>query len=276
MRKLRWLFIAAGIAVVLAAIGLGLGALWLNSFIHSDAFRHEVEARASQASGGAVEIKQIEFSVWSGVKLNGLATKLVSSHGTLVSQVESVSCSYSPGALLERRLQIEAVTITNPQIVLTQQSPSSLTTPAPPSTAVKNDVTPEDALSGKTGPFQVILETAKINNGDLAIQDGTGTTKADLKGIEVNVKTGGYFKGEAVTGTLTVATIALPENLNVTNFSTPFTYLNGAFSAAPFEVTAFAGQVTGDYKLDTSGPSRLDLNATQIDLAQVGQAGDPN
>ena len=275
MRSFRWLLIAAGVLVFLALMALGPGTMWLNSFIHSDAFRHEVESKASTAANGKVEIKQINFSIWSGVKLDGLAVKVGTPQGTVVAQVESVNCSYSLAALLSRRLQFDAVTLVKPQIVLTQEAPSSVPTPPTPPVATTAS-SPAETESGKTSPVQLVLESAKISDGSLAIRDETSATKANLQGIEVSADTGGYYDGKDITGKIRIATISLPQNLSLTDFSTPFTYRTGSVGVSPIEASAFGGKITGDYKLDPGAPSLLEVNATGIDVAQVGRAANPN
>ena len=271
----RWMLVALGVIGILAIIALGLGTIWLNSFIHSDTFRHEVESHATQSLGGPVEIKQIDLSVWGGVKLNGLATKLVTAQGTLVAQVESVSCSCSLVALLGGKVQLDGLTLKNPQIVLTQEAPSSVAMPRPANPEETGGAGPDKTENGKTAPLQFTLDTAKIVDGHLSIRDATGVTKADLQGIQVRAETGGYFTGKDVTGSLKIATVSLPQNLSLIDFSTPFTYRNGTVEANAFQATAFSGQITGDYKLDPSGPSLLNVNATGINMAQVGQASNP-
>ena len=276
MRPLHWLILVAGVLVFLFLVALGPGTMWLNSFIHSDAFRHEVETKASAAAGGPVEIKQIDFSIWSGVKLDGLAVKLNTPQGTIAAQVESVHCSYSILALFSRRLQFDAVTLVKPQIVLTQQAPSSVATPPPPPVAASSAPSPQEAQSGKTSPVQVVLESAHISDGSLAIRDATGATKANLQGIQVSADTGGYYNGTDITGKIRIATIALPQNLTVTDFSTPFTYRTGTVSVGPIAAAAFGGRITGDYHLAPGATSLLTVNATGIDVAQVGHAANPN
>lgn len=275
MRFLRWLFIVVVVVVVLALIALIPGTLWLNSFIHSDAFRQEVETRAGQAIGGKVEIKQIDLSIFSGVKLSGLATKLPTPQGTVIAQVEGVNCSYSLMALLSRRFQLDGVTVVKPEIVLTQQAASSVATPTPPPTPA-NGATAKETESGKTSPIQVVLKAAKISDGRLSICDATGATKADLQGIQVSADPSGYNEGKDITGKLLIATVGLPQNLKLIDFSTPFTYRTGAMSATPFKASAFSGTLTGGYTLAPGNPSLLEVDAANLDMAQIGKAANPN
>jgi uncharacterized protein involved in outer membrane biogenesis len=280
MRSLRWWFITGGIAAILLAVGIALGSAWLNSFVHSDAFRQEVEKRAGQTLGGPVEIKQVDFSLLGGVKLLGLATKIDSSQignqGTLAAQVESVNCSYSWVALLSRRLELDGLTLDKPEIVLTQEPASAVPTPAPPPVPA-SETTGAETHSSVTinSPVQVVLDAAKINDGSLAIRDATGATKANLQGVQVAADTSGFYAGRDVTGTLRIADVELPQNLRLTDFSTPFTYRPGTVKVNPFEAACFGGRLTGDYTLDPSGPSLLNVNGERIDVAQVGQAANP-
>jgi uncharacterized protein involved in outer membrane biogenesis len=273
MRSLHWLWLPVGVFGLLLMFALGPGTVWINAFCHSDAFRHEVESRASQSAGGQVEIKQIDFSVWSGVQLSGVATKLDSNQGVIVAQVEKVTCSYSLFALLERRLQLDGVTLVNPQIVLTQQPPSTVATP---STSSPRTTPSSEAPSGRTPPFAVVLEKARIIDGRLSIRDASAVTKADLQGVQVSAKTGGFYTGKELTGTLRIATVSLPQNLSLTDFSTPFTYQAGAVAAGPFEATAFGGKLTGHYQLDPGSPSQLEVNGTGLDVSQIGRSASPD
>lgn len=275
MRFFHGLLIAVGIVFVLAMLAVGPGSIWINSFIHSDAFRHDVEIRAAQTLGGTVEITQINFSFWSGVQLEGLATKFASPQGTIAAQMESVNCSVSFPALLGRRLELNGLKLVKPQVVLTQQPPAMVPTPAPPPVPVKAETTPQQGASVTTSAFQFILNAAKISDGHLSIVDATGATKADLQGVQINADTAGYYEGKDVTGTIRIATVALPQNLNLADFSTPFTYRTGAVSVTPFEATAFGGRLTGHYQLDPSGPSLLEVDATGIDVGKIGATANP-
>jgi uncharacterized protein involved in outer membrane biogenesis len=269
----RKIIIGLGIAALVAIVVVVVGTVWINSFLHSEAFRQKVEAQASEVLGGTVEIKQIDLSIFSGVEVTGLMTKLSSPHGNLVMQVEAVKCSYAFSELLHERLHLTSIAIEKPQITVTPPPTPSLTAPQAPATA---PALPAAPLSNKVGAFDVTLDLAKVVDGELTVQDDTGATKAELTGLAMKADTSGFFKGEDVTGTLTIATVALPDNLKVTDFSTPFTYGKETLAAGPFQMSAFTGQINGDYKLNPSGPSLLDLSATKLDMTQLGQAATPN
>ena len=273
MPSLRWILSAGGALGVLVVLGLCVGLAWLNSFIHSDAFRHEVETRAGKTLGATVEITQINLNLWGGVKLSGVAAKLNSTQGTIVSQIESIDCYCSILGLLERRLQLKSVTLVNPQIVLTQEPPSRVPIPAAPPVASTSSA--EQAQSGKTSSIQVVLESAKLENGSLAIRDASGATKANLQGIQVNAKTGGFFTEKGIAGKLRITQVSLPENLSLNDFSAPFSYKGGNISANPLAGSSYSGKLSGDYKLDASGPSLLEVNLSRLDLAQMAQAANP-
>jgi hypothetical protein len=143
--------------------------------------------------------------------------------------------------------------------------------PAPPA-AQKS----EGNSGGKTVPLQLTLESAKIKKGHLVIKDSTGVTQADIQNVEADADTSGYFSGKDVTGNVKIATVGLPDNLNITDLSTSFTYNQNTIIAKGFKASAFSGTVTGDFTLDTSGPSLLTIHAENIDMMQLGQAANPN
>jgi len=268
MRSFRWIIITVAGVAGLAVLAIAVGVLWLNTFIHSDAFKTEVESRASQSVGGPVQIQSIDFDIFHGIKLQGLVTQIDPSHaggqGALKIQVASVNCSYSWSDLFLRRLRLTGVTLDQPQIVLTKQA----TAPAPAQPLPGGPDSGATAGPGTAMPFQFVLDRAKVNNGSVSIQDATGTPMVGLQGVNAEANTSGYYNGGNVTGTLRIAD-ATASNLHVTAFSTPFTYGSGAIQAKSFDASAFGGNIGGDYQMDGSGPSILNLNARGFDVAQL-------
>ncbi len=262
---------------MLLFLGIAIGPTWLNTFIHSEAFLHEVEARAGQSLGGTVQIDSIDFSLFSGVKLHGLVTQMDAAHangqGEVVARIEQVSCRYSLWQLLQRRLALTGVTLDQPQIVLTRQPVSEVELPAPASpSAPATPTTP----GGSAAPFQFALEALRINDGALSVRDAAGTSLAELHGIQIAAKTAGFMEGRDVTGTVKIDQATFPPNVMLTNFSTPFTYRPGTAQANPFGADAFSGRLAGDYVLGPSGPSLLDVNGKGLDVAQLAPAVSPS
>jgi hypothetical protein len=300
MRALRWIIISGTVIFVLALVAIAASAAWLNTYIHSDAFKAEVESRAGQSLGGVVKIEKVDFDIFNGVKLQGLVTQIDPAHaggqGALMVQVAGVNCSYSWKELLNRRLKLTSVILDKPQIVLTKQatppmapadnSPNSPAAPSPtdsnpPATTAPPSPSPtespSDAATAAPGPatslpFQFILDHATINDGSVSVRDASGAPMVDLQGVNVDANTSAYTGGGDVTGTLKIADIALPSNLHVTNFSTPVTYRPAAVQATPFSASAFGGSLAGGYQLGNTGPSVLDLDAKGLDLAQLTAA----
>ena len=254
-----------------AVLAIALGALWLNTFIHSAAFKTEVESRASQTLGGPVQVQSIDFDIFRGVKLQGLVTQIDPSHaggqGALKVQVASVNCAYAWSDLFQRKLRLTGITLDQPQIVLTRQA-----TAPPPAQALPGG--PDSGTTqgeGTAMPFQFILDRVSANDGAVSVRDASGTSMVELKGVNADANTSGYYDGKDVTGTLKIADVTA-SNLHVTAFSTPFTYHQNFLAAKPFEASAFSGNISGGYQMDGSGPSVLDLNAKGFDVAQLTAA----
>jgi len=271
MRSFRWLIISGAVIIGLAVVAIAFGALWLNTYIHSDAFKTEVESRAAQTLGGPVQVQSIDFDIFHGVKLQGLVTQIDPSHaggqGALKVQVVSVNCGYAWSDLFQGKLRLTGVTLDQPQIVLTKQA----TTPAPAQPLPGGPDSGATAGPGTALPFQFILDRVKISNGALSIQDANGTSMVELQGLNAEANTSGYSEGKDVTGTLRLADVEA-SNLHVTDFYAPFTYHPNYLQANPFNGSAFGGKIAGDYLLDGSGPSVLNLNANGFDVAQLTAA----
>jgi len=271
MRSLRWLIITGAVFVGLVVLAIAIGSIWLNSFIHSVAFKTEVESRASQSIGGPVEIKTIDFDILRGVKLQGLVTQIDPAHaggqGALKIQVVSVNCTYSIMDLLGRRLRLTGITLDQPQIVLTKQAAPS--PPAQPPVGGPDSGTTSGP--GTAMPFQFVLDRAKIKDGVVSIQNTEGTPTVNLKGLNTEANTAGYYDGRDVTGTIQIGEVNA-SNMVVKNFTTPFTYHANYLAAKPFDATSFSGNISGAYLMDGTGPSVLDVNAKGLDVAQLTAA----
>jgi len=257
--------------VGLAVLAIAAGGLWLNSFIHSAAFKVEVESRATQAVGGPVRIQSIDLDLVRGVKLLGFMTQIDPSHaggqGALKVQVASVNCGYSWSDLFQGKLRVTGVTLEKPQIVLTKQA----TAPPPAQALPGGPDSGTTAGPGTATPFQVALDRAKVSDGSLSILDAAGTSMVEFHGVNATADTSGYFEGKDVTGTLKIADMQ-GSNLHITNFSTPFTYHPNLLEATPFAASAFNGTIAGGYHFDGAAPSVLELNAKGLDVVQLTAA----
>ena len=271
MRSFRWLITAGAVVIGLVIVAIAIGVLSLNTYIHSDAFKAEVESRASQTLGGPVKIQSIDFDIIHGVKLQGLVTQIDPSHaggqGALKVQIASVNCAYSLADLFQHKLRINGLTLDQPQIILTRQA-----TLPPPAQALPGGLdSGAMAGPGTALPFQFVLDRVKVSNGTVSIQDVNGTSMVELQGVDTDANTSGYYDGRDMTGTLRLADVEA-SNLHITDFYTPFTCHPNYLQANPFRATAFSGKIAGDYLLDGSGPSILNLNAKGLDVATLTAA----
>jgi uncharacterized protein involved in outer membrane biogenesis len=273
MRAFRWLIITGAVIIGVAALAIAVGAIWLNSFIHSPAFKDEVQTRASASIGGPVQIESIDFDVLHGIKLKGFVTQIDSNHtggqGALKVNVAQVNCTYSLWDLLLRKLRLTGVVLDQPQITLTKQPTESLQ-PAPASATSTS--TGGASSSSSSGGFQFVLDRAKISNGSFTLQDASGATTASLQGINASADTSAFSDGKDVTGSINLGQISA-SGYTVTDFSTPFTYRTNYLSASKFDAIAYGGRLAGDFLMDASaGPSTLTLNGKGVSVEQLSAA----
>ena len=276
MRSFRWLIITGVVIVGVAAIAIAVGAIWLNTFIHSPGFKDEVQTRASASIGGPVQIDSIDFDILHGIKLKGLVTQIDASHtggqGALKVNVAQVNCTYSLWDLLLRKLRLTGVVLDQPQITLTKQ-PTAPMQPAPASTVSSSSSASAAGSSSGGSAFQFVLDGAKINNGSLTVQDASGANTASLQGVDASADTSGFSDGKDVTGEVKVKQVAA-SNFQVTDFYTSFTCHTNYLASKQFSATAYSGTLKGDYLMDGSsaGPSSLTLNGNSLNVAQLTAA----
>jgi len=276
MRSLRWILGGVAVVVVLVVLAIAVGAAWLNTYIHSDAFKAEVESRAARSLGGTVQIGKVDFDIFTGVKLQGLVTQVDAAHGgqgALQAKVAAVNCTYAWTELLRRKLKLTGVTLDQPQIVLTKQA----TTPAPPQPPVGGPDSGAMEGPGAALPFQFILDRARINDGAVSVRNVNGAVMVELKGVDVDANTAGYTEGKDIAGTLKVSEIVVPPSMQITRFSTPFTYGDKTgLTAKSFEATAYNGNIAGDFQPQGSAPSILNLNGKGFNVGQLTAATTSN
>jgi uncharacterized protein involved in outer membrane biogenesis len=274
MRSYRWLIVTVAVVAGVAALAIAVGAIWLNSFIHSPGFKDEVESRASQSVGGPVQVESVDFDVLHGIKLRGFVTQLDSNHtggqGALKVNVAQVNCTYSLWDLLERKLRLTGVALDQPQITLTKQPTAPLQAPPATDSSATGEAAGSSGTSGSS-PFQFVLDHVKVSNGRMTILDAVGTTMIDLQGIDASANTSGYYEGRDLTGKVSIAQ-ASASNMLVKNFSTPVNYHTNYLSANPLSASAFNGGLKGDFLMDGSGPSVLNLNGNGLDIEQLTAA----
>ena len=168
------------------------------------------------------------------------------------------------------------VVLDQPHVILTKMGAPGVTEHAanPTGTSAENQSSERSSSrsrSGGTPGFQFVLDRAKISDGTFTVQDASGTITAEMKGIEADANTSGYYTSKDITGTLRVKQIAA-SNLQITDFRTPFTYRSSQINASPFEATAFNGRLTGDFDLETGTPSVLNFNGKGLDVALLTAA----
>ncbi len=279
MRSYRGLMVAVTVVLGVAAIAIAIGAIWLNSFIHSPGFKDEIESRASQSLGGPVQIDAVDFDVLHGIKLRGFATQIDPGHdggqGVVKINVAQVNCAYSLGDLLAGKLRLTGVTLEQPQFTLTKQPA------APPQSSAASEIsstpggaTPSSSNAGGGMPFQFVLDRVKVSAGSVTVLDASGATMVDLQGVNADADTSGYSEGKDVTGTIRVAQVTA-SNMQATNFSSPVAYHTNFFSALPLDATAYNGRLAGDFQMRDSGPSVLNLNGNGVDVEQLLAASSP-
>ena len=104
--RLRWLIALFLLPAVLAGTVIGVGAVWINSPSGLDWLRRTLVERASVPGEFEIGLEGLEGSLWSDLRITGLT--LADSEGTWLT-LDEARLAWTPAALLQRRLQIDAL-----------------------------------------------------------------------------------------------------------------------------------------------------------------------
>lgn len=277
MRMVRYLAVIPAFLALVGALSIAGATFWLNSFIHSEAFRHEVEARVSAWSGRPVEVRRIGWDLVRGMRLEGLKLNvdaaMVGGVGLLRVTVPEVDCHWSWSEVLHRRLELTQLTVKKPEILFSREREVINFPPADKeeTTAAASPVMAKPGATGREISFQMNLSRVKITGGSFVLQAAGGASVVQLQGLRVVINTNGNDWLRGASGNIGIAQVNLAGGVEAHDFKTPFGWGTGGGSAGPFEAKVFGGHVQGLFRGSALEAPVLEVHGNGLQMGELAK-----
>ncbi len=287
MNKLaKGFLLAIGATVIIAAAAV----LCVNLYMESDAVRTHAEEALTQDMGVPVKISRIHFSPFGALRVvgvvipqpdkakvvpnkEGISTSAASANFLEAGEISGVICwpsLFGKGLLINRLIISDASVVWrqdgNGQFVL----PFAETNPQP---SENKSVANKENQSASTAPpssmVEFRIETAQLKNSSFLFQDRKGKRIAAFEQVNVDCKN---LTQAQVEGRASIKTVRLHESIELTHFSTPFTFKGEVLELSKIAATLCEGQLEGSFKLaplSDEAPFTVNLAFKQIDLEQI-------
>lgn len=257
----KYILIAAG-AFLLVYL---LAVLGLNIYLQSEGLQKRIQAAAESAAGSPVRIQGTHYAPWSGFSISGVSINGKSQPGQPpFLEASAVSFRFSLLALLQGKLLVSEVVVTDPSVVSLGVRPE----PAPargepepkpsPSTVLPTEVTapgPGISVAGPSPlpaspPSQVEVKRIRVLNGKASFFDSKGALALTLTEVEMS---GEILPDRSIAGTYRVAGTSVGAFVHPDNVKGSFLWKNGRLTLPDLHADWAGGQLTGSLE---TGPDR--------------------
>lgn len=266
MRKFaKFILIAAGLALLVYTLAV----LGLNIYLQSAGLQKRIRSAAESAAGSPIGIKGTHYTPWSGFSITGVKLQ----GGALQGQppflnATSVSFRFSLLALLQGKLVISEVVVSDPFII--SLAPQPTPTPEPESSAPGRPelstspvvilvdqplagveiVVPEQAPPPSLAHTPVQVKKVRIANGKAQFFDSKGALAVTLTGMDV---TGELMPDLSIAGTFRIAETTVGAYMRPKHVVGTFTWKNGLLVIPDLRADWAGGQITGSIEI---GPDK--------------------
>ena len=245
------------VVVILAAGGL----YFANRYIQSPQFKEQVLASSRQELGADVRIDELQASLFSGVTLRGVTISNPTNFAGNLLTADSFVLHYRLLPLLQRRVEIEQLSLDKPVITLTRNDgewnyetlgakKSGETKPSkatPPS-----DNAAPSSKSEMTAPLDLVLSKFAITHGAVSILSDKDKPLLKLEGINLSSSAslaGGKLTGTGKTG---VDKVSVADKLFVQQLAAPVAISSDQIKLAPLSGKVADGALNGDATMELS------------------------
>ena len=260
MKAAKVILIIVMVLVVVVVILGAVGLYFANRYVQSPSFKEQVLATAHQELGADVRIDELQVSLFSGATLRGVTISNPTNFTGNLLTADSFVLRYRLLPLLQRRVEIEQLSLDKPVITLARNdkgewnyeaigakeggTKSSSTSPQPTST-------PREKSETAT-PFDIVLSKLAITRGNVLMVADKNTPLLKIDGINFSSSmnlASGKLTGTGKTG---FDKVSVAEKLFVQQLAAPVAISEQDIKLAPLTGKIADGAITGDASLELS------------------------
>ncbi len=254
--KVILIVVAALVAVVVILAVAGL--YFANRYIQSPQFKEQVLASSRQELCADVRIDQLQASLFSGVTLRGVTISNPTNFAGNLLTADSFVLRYRLLPLLQRRVEIEQLSLDKPVITLARNDGEwnydALGAKKSGETKQSNAASHSDnaapgSKSEMTAPVDLVLSKFAITHGAVSLSD-KGKALLRMEGIDLSSSAkfgGGKLTGTGKTG---VDKVSVADKLFVQQLAAPVAISSDQIKLAPLSGKVADGAITGDATLE--------------------------
>jgi len=273
------------LATVAVALFLGLVSTGLDLYANSRGVHAWLEAELSRDLGAPVKVGALHYSLWSGLRGEGLTAALApvapNAGGQATLTVPSVSAPVAFWPLFSRRVVVKQLVFAEPTLVWVQADDGRWSLPVekqsvqrgdrpapaettgvtllppqgvvsePPATPSKKRIKQQPSTVPQDGSkLEFNIRAAQIENATLRFLNREGTLLALVEGLSVHCPRG--FSLDCTNGapghakgTLSFTKATLRDGLAIDGFATPFELENGLLRFSHLDARLSGGGVRG-------------------------------
>jgi uncharacterized protein involved in outer membrane biogenesis len=253
------LMIGAVLVVVVVILGVA-GLYFANRYVQSPAFKEQLLTTAHQELGADVRVDELQVSLFSGATLRGVTISNPTNFTGNLLTADSFVLRYRLLPLLQRRVEIEQLSLDEPVITLARNdkgewnyeavgakeggTKSSSTSPQPTSTPRPKSET--------STPFDIVLSKLAITRGNVLMV--TDKNKPLLKIDGINFSSSMNLANGKLTGTGKTGfdKVSVAEKLFVQQLAAPVAISEQDIKLAPLSGKIADGAIAGDASLELS------------------------
>lgn len=283
MNKIAKAILITSVSLVAILLLIVVGA---HLYVESAAVQSRIEGAVSQQARMPVKAELIRFSLWSGLRVEGLVVG--DDKDEPFARIPEVTAKVAWGPLIfSRRLVIKELRVTSPVVAWRQtkegkwrlpleekkkkpKGEAAQPTPEPKpeaETAKKEEPGKEKKPERQRVEFRIVQ--ASISGGNFVFQDRKGRPLARLEGVTVQIPT---LSTDSAHGKASIQKVLLREKLEIEEVSTPFDYHDGSLALPEVWARIAGGTVEGAGTLmpDTKGaPFTARATFQGVDLGRL-------
>lgn len=271
---IKKLFTVLAILVLLFMISAGIGLAFFNHYIQGDEFREKLTRAISSTLGTQFHLAKIKFNIFSGFDLDGIEVENPPpNNAERFLKIQQVRLSYSPWALLNRKLVIREFSFNEPEIAIQFSPDGSSNIPQ----VKKSEGATAPMINTTDLKLNVVLDHFNLNNGKFALLNSDhellfSMDKADMQGTYELTP-----RGAEANGKIHVGELKLGSTFKITDANSTIKYNDHKLVLPDMQGKSYGGIATGllEANLGEKEPSfNMSLKLADADVPSlVGDFG---